>query len=113
MDYQVKALPIPAVIDDYNHYMGSVDVANQLSARYHTHRPTFRSWWPLFYWIIDAAVVNSYRISCISQQQHRLPIYSQTEYREMLYQRLFKHADALGTVASEKRQPTYQQRDWM
>jgi hypothetical protein len=40
--------------------MGGVDLANQFREAYETHRPTFRTWWPLFYWLIDVACVNSY-----------------------------------------------------
>ena len=32
-----KVLPIPVLIDDYNRYMGSVDIADQLHATYSTH----------------------------------------------------------------------------
>ncbi|RFU23937.1 hypothetical protein B7463_g12401, partial [Scytalidium lignicola] len=39
-----KELAIPVVIDDYNHYIGGVDIANQFKAEYETHRTTFRTW---------------------------------------------------------------------
>jgi hypothetical protein len=42
--------------------MGGVDLANQFRESYETHRPTCRNWWPLFYWLIDVACVNSYRL---------------------------------------------------
>jgi hypothetical protein len=61
-DLPVKELPIPCFIDDYNQYMGGVDLANQFRESYETHKPTFRNWWPLFYWLIDLACVNSYRL---------------------------------------------------
>jgi hypothetical protein len=35
----VKALPIPVAINDYNHRMGFVDLANQLRATYSCHQP--------------------------------------------------------------------------
>jgi len=31
-----KSLPIPVVIDDYNHFMGGVDIADQLRGYYGT-----------------------------------------------------------------------------
>ena len=58
----MKNLQIPCLIDDYNHYMGGVDLANQFREAYETHKPTFRNWWPLFYWLIDVACVNAYRL---------------------------------------------------
>jgi hypothetical protein len=36
-DQSTKILPIPTFIDDYNHYMGSVDQGNQLRAAFTTH----------------------------------------------------------------------------
>jgi hypothetical protein len=47
-DYS-KELHIPKFIDDYNHYMGGIDLTNQYRVAYETHRTTFRNWWPLFY----------------------------------------------------------------
>jgi Transposase IS4 len=60
-DY-TKELRIPYFIDNYNQYMGGVDLANQFREAYETHRPTFRTWWPLFYWLIDVAYINAYRL---------------------------------------------------
>ncbi|PKY44186.1 hypothetical protein RhiirA4_418837 [Rhizophagus irregularis] len=34
-----KSLPIPIVIDDYNHFMGGVDIADQLRGYYNTQLP--------------------------------------------------------------------------
>jgi hypothetical protein len=45
----VKDLQIPCFINDYNQYIGGVDLANQFREVYETHKPTFRNWWPLFY----------------------------------------------------------------
>ena len=44
-----KALPIPCVIDDYNHFMGGVDIADQLRGYYGTQLPVRRIWIPLFF----------------------------------------------------------------
>jgi hypothetical protein len=57
-----KSLSIPCFIDDYNQYMGGVDLANQFREEYETHRSTLRTWWPLFYWLIDVACINAYRL---------------------------------------------------
>jgi hypothetical protein len=39
----VKDLQIPCFINDYNQYIGGVDLANQFREVYETHRPTFRN----------------------------------------------------------------------
>jgi hypothetical protein len=61
-DDPIKELLIPVFIDDYNHNIRGVDIANQLREAYKTHRATQRNWWPLFYWLIDVVVINSYRL---------------------------------------------------
>ncbi|EDN03213.1 predicted protein [Histoplasma mississippiense (nom. inval.)] len=55
-----KAVKIPTIIDDYNHNMNGIDLANQYRAFYETHMPTNRTWLVILYWIIDHAIVNAY-----------------------------------------------------
>ena len=55
-----KLLTIPDLIDDYNHNMNGVDLADQLRASYNTHRQGVRTWLPLFYWLIDTLKVNAF-----------------------------------------------------
>jgi len=43
-DELTKSLSIPCFIDDYNQYMGGVDLVNQFKESYKTHRPTLRTW---------------------------------------------------------------------
>ena len=59
-----KDLPIPAAIDAYNHYMSGVDIANQLRGAFTTLQPQNVCYWkPLFYWLLDIALVNSYLLA--------------------------------------------------
>jgi Transposase IS4 len=56
-----KDLFIPKAIDDYNHHMKGVDQANALRANFTCHRPhNYRTWWPLFYFLVDVSCVNAY-----------------------------------------------------
>jgi hypothetical protein len=48
-DEYIKELYIPCFIDDYNHYIGGIDLANQFREVYETHRASLRNWWPLFF----------------------------------------------------------------
>jgi Transposase IS4 len=57
-----KSLPIPVFIDDYNHFIGSVNIADQFRIYYSTQRIAFRSWYPLFFWILNTAILNIYLI---------------------------------------------------
>ena len=44
--------------------MGGVDIANQLRASFTTLRPqNLRYWKPLFYWLLDIALTNSYLLA--------------------------------------------------
>jgi hypothetical protein len=49
--------------------MGGVDRANQLRASYETHQKNLRSWWPIFFWILDVAIINAYCIAKFARQQ--------------------------------------------
>jgi len=74
-----KSLPIPIIIDDYNHFMGGVDIADQLRGYYGTQLPVRRTWMPLFFWLLDTAIVNSYLIlkqsnSKISHKDFRIQL---------------------------------------
>jgi hypothetical protein len=85
-------MPIPRLIDDYNQNMGGVDIANQFRQPYETHRTTHRVWFPLFYWLIDAMIVNAYRLQYLYQKEQGVPnkkLPSQLGFREALYKRLF------------------------
>jgi hypothetical protein len=56
-----KLLWIPKVIDEYNHHMNSVDLANQYRKPMTTNRPQeHRVWHPLWHFCVDVAAVNSY-----------------------------------------------------
>jgi hypothetical protein len=58
-----KVLSIPIFIDDYNHYMGGIDQANQLRAAFTTHSPrNQKEFLPGIFWAIDIAISNSYNI---------------------------------------------------
>ena len=62
-DKPTKILAIPTFIDDYNHYMGGVDQANQLRAAFTTHfSRNQKEFFPGAFWAIDLAVYNSYKL---------------------------------------------------
>jgi hypothetical protein len=87
-DY-TKELRIPCFIDDYNHHMGGVDLANQFRESYETHKPTLRNWWPLFYWLIDVACINAYRLQHLYEKQ---PL-THLQFRIELYCKLLGYSE--------------------
>jgi hypothetical protein len=84
-----KELQIPCFINDYNHYMGGVDLANQFREAYETHKPTCRTWWPLFYWLIDVACINAYRLYQLSTSGRLL---THLQFRTELYYKLLSYS---------------------
>jgi hypothetical protein len=85
-----KELCIPCFIDDYNQYMGGVDLANQFRESYETHQITQRNWWPLFYWLIDVVCVNSYRLYQLSMKGKPL---THLQFRTELYCKLLGYSN--------------------
>ena len=85
-----KELQIPRFIDDYNQYMGGVDLANQFRKAYETHQITRRNWWPLFYWLIDVACINSYRLYQLSTKEEK-PL-THLQFRIKLYCKLLDYS---------------------
>src|SRR5436189_2258543 len=62
--FTCKDLPVPIAIDAYNHYMDGVDIGNQLRASFTILWPKNLCYWkPLFYWLLDIALVNSYLLA--------------------------------------------------
>ena len=58
----VKPLSIPSCIDDYNHFMGGIDIADQYRSYYTTQLIARCNWLPIFFWILDTALINSFII---------------------------------------------------
>ena len=58
-----RNLPIPMAIDDYNHFIGGVDIANQLRAGFSIQRRGVKPWRPLFYWLLDSTIINAFILS--------------------------------------------------
>ena len=81
-----KDLEIPKFINDYNFFMGGVDIADQHRQAYKTQRRASRNWISLFCWGLDHTVINAFRLGVIkkawTQKQHY-------DFRKLLYQELF------------------------
>ena len=58
----VKPLSIPTCVDDYNQFMGGVDIADQYRSYYTTQIVTQCNWLLIFFWILDTAFLNSFII---------------------------------------------------
>lgn len=73
---------IPSAIDDYNHYKGGVDIADQYREAYFTQQTSRRNWLPLFYWLLDTAIINAYLLACSTTASGRQkPPVTHTDFR--------------------------------
>jgi hypothetical protein len=70
--------------------MRGIDLANQFREAYETYRATFRNWWPLFYWLIDVACIDSYRLYLLHTSD--LQLLTHLQFRIELYCKLFSFA---------------------
>ena len=52
-------LNVPNIILDYNQHKVGVDVADQYCTYYDTQLTSRRNWYPLFYWVLETALINS------------------------------------------------------
>ena len=109
-----KELPIPAFIDDYNHYMAGIDQANQLWAAFTTHFPwNQKEFFSGAFWSIDIAISNSYKLHlalnglATSQSGKRDP-QQHREWIEDLVNLLFQvDSDDFGEEIAFKPYPKY------
>jgi len=53
-------LNIPKCINDYNNHMGGVDIADQYWSYYDTQLISLCTWFPIFFWLLDTALINSF-----------------------------------------------------
>jgi Transposase IS4 len=94
-----KRLWIPKVIDEYNHHMGGVDLANQLRSNYTVNRPfEHRIWHPLWHFLIDITSVNAF-ICWRFGKPRRLR--NHRSFREKLIEALLTHpleCEAVGVI---------------
>jgi len=58
-DQAFKCLNIPEFIDMYNHFMNSVDRADQIRTYYRTNRRNYRTWKPLWNYLFQTTICNA------------------------------------------------------
>ena len=58
-------LDILTWVNNYNHNMNSVDLANQFRQSYDTQRIAYQNWIPLLHWVLDQAAINVYKLAIV------------------------------------------------
>ena len=97
-DLTVKKLPIPDFIDMYNHFMNGVDVADQLRCYYDTQRVHLKTWKPLWHFLLDTTIVNSYKIINTTELRPYTELRkhgSHKLFRMELIQELYDHSERI------------------
>jgi hypothetical protein len=101
-DKPVKELKIPKIMDNYNHHMGGIDIANQYRASYHTQRRSLHNWWPLFYWILNTAINNAYILQCTWRKERKEKLQESLDFRHNLLENL------LNWIPNQESETAYQ-----
>ena len=58
----IKLFSIPICIDNYNQFMSGIDIADQYRSYYTTQLIAQCNWLPIFFWLLDTALLNSFII---------------------------------------------------
>ncbi|KAI3655925.1 hypothetical protein MP638_006061, partial [Amoeboaphelidium occidentale] len=93
----VLPLKIPTIINDYNHNMNGVDIADQMRSNYATQRTHYRTWVPLFYCCLDTAIVNAYMILKLAK-----PTFELKNFRLSIAAAWLKEADEYDSEPDDK-----------
>lgn len=77
--------PIPALVDDYNFHKGGVDIADQYRSYFFTQLITRRNWFPLFFFLLDIIIVNSFILYGLSKFDPKSPLNQEPERTRLSY----------------------------
>ena len=98
-DSLTKKLLIPRFIDDYNYFMGGVDIADQLKSYYNTQRKHHKNWKPLWHFLFDTTITNCFKLYRHCPLSRRIPLpsiwYTHKEFRTRLAMLLFDYSERL------------------
>ena len=85
---------IPTLVDDYNHWMGGVDMTDQLISYYHPNIRCFRTWLPMFLQILSMIRTNSFVVyKSYYNQQNRKPPLNHKQFTLAMIESLLAEAD--------------------
>lgn len=90
------SLPLPTYSVDYNYNMGEVDRHDQMRSYSLTQLISVRNWLPLFFFLLDAAIINSYVNS--------RDLFGQTKIPHLSRQRAFRMRLAWNLVITGARE---------
>lgn len=62
-NHPTRILALPTAAVDYNLFMGGVDIADQRRSYFTTQVRVARTWFPLFFWLLDTSIINAFLIA--------------------------------------------------
>jgi hypothetical protein len=92
-DQAFKSLNIPEFIDMYNHFMNSVDRADQIRTYYRTNRRNYRTWKPLWNYLFQTTICNAALI-WIDQGHSTKKDKGHLKFRKKLASQLMAHSSS-------------------
>ena len=102
----IKELLIPLFIDQYNHFMNGVDIADQLRAYYTTQRTHVKTWKPLWHFLLDTTITNCWKLySATPDRPHTEAYHHDThkDFRNHLANGLFDQSERVGQPHGSKK----------
>jgi hypothetical protein len=99
-DLAQMELQIPSFINNYNHFINSVDLTNQFQEVYKLHRITLCTWWPLFYWLINVIYMNAYWLYILHTTEHdpKVRLLSHLQFCIELYYKLLQNSTTVQQI---------------
>lgn len=104
-------VPCPAIVNNYNQYMGGVDLFYMLMALYRTDHRSQKWYRRIFYWAIHLSVVNGwllYRRHCEQKKSPRAQILSILQFTANISESLIKECNVPLTIQKKRGRPSRQ-----
>ncbi|XP_030237880.1 piggyBac transposable element-derived protein 4-like [Gadus morhua] len=107
--WQVKSVPVPDAVVDYNHSMGGVDLSDPLIGYYSVSHKTMKWYKHFFYHFVDIAVVNSFLLHkelLELRNPTQTKPYTQKTFREQLLKEMVAFAEGSAATPPPASAPT-------
>lgn len=83
-------VPLPAVVKNYNAFMGGVDKSDQLISYHRVIRQTKKYWKTLFYHIVEIAATNSFILQKLVLMKLRKKARTESYFRDCLVHQIIQ-----------------------